>query len=116
MNKENELIDITLGDPTPTDSLERKAYVAAVAAFYKNYFEKKLNVMLMNIHNSLEPSDNDREYDMALKGSAYLCRELKLWGESMINEQVANNSEGTEENVDENVELLKEELNKQNNG
>lgn len=112
---EKELIDITLGDPTPTDSEERKAYVAAVAAFYKNYLEKKLNVMLMNIHNLLEPQDNDREYDLALKGAAYICRDLKLCGEAMINEQVGDNQEGVQE-VDKNVQILKETLNENKNG
>lgn len=108
---DKELIDVTLGDPTPTPSAERKAYVGSVAGFYKNILEKKLNVMLMNIHNLLEASDNDREYDMALKGAVYLCRELKVWGNSMVNEQVANQTEDSDIPKDENVEILKESLN-----
>lgn len=106
-----DYIDITLGDPTPTDSEQRKAYVAQVAGFFESILKPKINHMIMVTHNLLEATDTDRDFDLVLKGVIYSFREFKKWGESMVNEQLANQVETPEVEKDENVEILKETLN-----
>lgn len=106
MNKE-DLIDITLGDPTPSDSAERKAYVAKVAGFFKDVMEPKINHMISVAHNMMEATDSDREFDLILKGVVYSFREFKKWGEMMLNEQIANQIDVPE---DENIKTLKDSL------
>jgi hypothetical protein len=87
------LIDTNLGDPIPLGTEERKMYVAAVAGFFKEIFEKKLYHMISVSHNMLEETNSDRDYDLMLKGTIFAYRDLLKWGESMVNEQVANQNE-----------------------
>lgn len=104
--KPKEIIDIEIGDPTPTDSEARKIYVATVAGFFKNIMEPKLKYMLSYLHNRFEEQDSERDFDLILKGAAYSYRELIKWGNTMINEQISNQTDISESDV----ELLKNKL------
>lgn len=83
------LIPIDLKDPVPEDGEAYDAYVARVAAFHKEVLGPKLNQMLSKLHSELEDMGNDRDSDLVIKGVAYAFRELKRWGERMVNKQVA---------------------------
>ena len=95
--KNTSFLDMDIGDPAPVDTDKRRTYVAAVAGLYKDYLEPKANVMLKHAFLLLEASTNDREFDQAVKGSIYTLREFKLWGEKMVNEQIANQVNSQEE-------------------
>lgn len=102
------LIDVFLGDTTPSDTEARKVYVSQVAAFFKDILEPKLKYMLSNLHNVLEERDSDRDFDLVLKGVAYAFRDLMRWGHAMINEHVDNQNTNIPE---DDVEKIKEKLN-----
>lgn len=101
MKKDEELerntFNFHVGDPTPTETELRKMYVASVSGFFKDTLKKKLEYMIFVAHKLLEEQTNDRDLDLNLKGVVYAFRELLKWGESMVNEQIAyqtdNNSE-----------------------
>lgn len=82
-------IDVNLGDPSPVDSKERALYVAQVAGLHKEILEPKLKQMISNIHQLLGEATNDREYDQALKGALYFAWEFIRWGNMMVGEQIA---------------------------
>jgi len=99
---ERPVIDPLLGDPTPKDTTERKMYVAGVAGFYHDYFERKLMSMLGEVRMQLEKFDSTlssdgtrihgytpQEFDLILKGTANALWLLHDWGEQMRNEHVA---------------------------
>lgn len=106
----NKYIDVTLHDPTPTDSVERKMYVSKVAGFHKDIFEKKIQYMISVAHTLSESIDNERDFDLVMKGVVYAFREFLKWGDSMVNEQIANQIENKD--VDEDRKVLQEALNK----
>lgn len=87
---EKPIIDIFAGDPAPTDGQKRREYVAQVASLYKGILEPKLKHMLGNAAVLLEPADNDREFDQAVKGTMFAIREFMRWGQVLVNEDTAN--------------------------
>lgn len=92
------IIDISVGDPTPTDATARREFVATVASLQTNILKPKLLYMIKNAHELLELSDNDRDYDQAVKGTIYALREMIRWGDQCINEHKANALEAQENN------------------
>lgn len=102
--KIKEAIDAKMGDPSPVDGQERRTYVARVAGLYKDILEPKYRQMISTAHALLEESSNNREFDQALKGGIYMLWEMIRWGDSMVNEQVANqnNALSEEENNNKN--------------
>ena len=88
--KTRKTIDPFMGDPSPVDTEQRKLYVAQVAGLHKDILEPKLRHMIAKSFTMLEESTNDREFDQAVKGTIYALREIIRWGESMLNEQLAN--------------------------
>ena len=106
--KPKEIFDISIGDPTPTDSEERRMYVAQVAGFFKEILEPKLKQMISSAHNILEATSSDRDSDLQLKGVIYSFREMIKWGNSVLNEQIANQTDGISE-VE--INTLKDKLN-----
>lgn len=90
MRGANPLIEMDLGDPSPVDREKRKLYVAQVAGLHKEILEPKLKQMISKAHSLAEEQTNDREIDLQIKGVIYAFREMMKWGESMVNEQVAN--------------------------
>lgn len=103
--KEKTLIDMSLGDPTPNKTAQRKTYVSSVAGFYKDFYKKKLEYMISKSHNLLE-EDGDRDIDLKIKGVIYAFREIMRWGESMINEQIANQTDIS----DDEIQTLKDKI------
>jgi len=101
LKKEDEekkvIFAFDIGDPIPKSEEDRKMYVASVAGFYKDILEPKLKQMISVALNLLEESSNERDFDLTLKGVVYSFRELMKWGETMINEQVANQTENNQE-------------------
>lgn len=90
---ENEYVDVGIGDPIPSNQEERKIYVAQVAGFHKQILEAKMNQMLSVTSHLLGAVENERDFDLILKGVIYTLNELKKWGASMINEHLANQNE-----------------------
>lgn len=94
INTARPVIDVNLGDPSPTDSKSRKMYVAAVAGLHKDILGPKIKQMISKSHSLLSESTNTRDEDLSLKGAVYGLWELYNWGEKMINEQMSYQSEG----------------------
>ncbi len=88
----DKIIDMDLGDPSPKDTENRKLYVAQVAGIHKEILEPKFRQMISATHALMEPTDNERDYDLILKGVCYALREMLRWGESMVNEQMSYQS------------------------
>jgi len=108
--KDISLIDIDIGDPTPSDTDSRKAYVAQVAGFYFDILEKKVKHMLSNVHTLMEDCENDDKRSHQLAGAAYSLREFLFWGRTMTNEHMSyltKESEISEEELGELKEKIK---------
>lgn len=107
------MIDVDMGDPSPNKYEQRKAYVAAVAGFHKDYLEEKIKKIISDMRQDLERVSRDTygysqaEYDLYLKGAINFGWLLMEWGESMINEHLANQQELT----DGELEDLKNKVN-----
>jgi hypothetical protein len=107
--KMKPLIDVNIEDPSPKDTAIRKIYVSRVAGFFKEILNEKLNQMISVAHNILEETNSSRDYDLILKGIVFSYRDLIRWGESMVNEQMANQ---TTEISEEDKKTLEDNLNK----
>lgn len=113
-------IDLSVGDPVPSDSEARKLYVATVAEFFKTYFNPKLYAMISNVREQLEKMDStvdaqgnpmtsfkSADFDKILKGTINALWLMYDWGVQMTNEQIAYNrvlSEGERETLTELVQ------------
>lgn len=84
---------VGLKDPSPVDKLQRALYVAQVAGLHKEILEPKFKQMISGLHEMLEEATNDREYDQSLKGAIYFAWEVIRWGQAMVNEQLANQTD-----------------------
>lgn len=104
-------VSLSVGDPSPVDTEQRKAYVAQVAGFFKEIMDPKLNQMLSVAHNLLEETSNGNEYDLVLKGVTFSYRDLMKWGQSMVNEHVSNQTSVKDDVSVEEVKTLQEKLN-----
>ena len=87
--RDRGVIDVFMKDPSPVDKEGYRLYVTQVAGLYKDILEPKLKFMIAKALVMLEDSTNDREFDQAVKGSVYSLREIMRWGESMVNTQIA---------------------------
>lgn len=101
------IFDFNIGDPIPGGEA-RKGYVASVAGFYKDILEPKLKQMIAVSYTMLEETSNDRDFDLILKGVVYSFRDLMKWGETMHNEQVANQTGDVEPDEKTLTERIKE--------
>lgn len=111
---QKEYFDVSIGDPTPTDSDARKLYIGQAAGFFKSILEPKIKHMISVTHNMLEETNSDRDFDLVLKGVVYSFREFLKWGESIVNEQMSYQTENIPDDggVSEEVKILQESLNK----
>ena len=87
--EEKSTFVFSTGDPTPGGDA-RAMYVASVSGFYKDILENKLKQCISVAYGLLEETNNDRDFDLTIKGVIYSFRELTKWGETMYNEQIAN--------------------------
>lgn len=102
LRKANRIfIEVDMGNPIPLGTDERKAYVAAVAGFFKNTLEQRILYMISRLHNTLEEAEPSQ--DERLKGSLDTWRALLHWGNEAINEHVSNLNENKEQ---ENGEII----------
>lgn len=102
--RDTSLIDTDLKDPAPIDREERKIYVAKVAGFFEEIFEKKLKFMISNTHVTMESEENSQKQQDLLVGAVYSLRELLLWGRNMLNEHISylnNEADISEEEINE---------------
>lgn len=101
--QQRPFINVGMKDPSPSDSEERKAYVASVAQFHKDILKPKLLHLISGIREQLEKMDStldDRgvpiasfrsnEFDKILKGTINAFWLLFEWGEQMTGEQLEN--------------------------
>ena len=88
--KKKDLVDVKMGDPAPIDSEQRKLYVSKIAGLHKEILEPKLKQMISSIHTLLEDETNPRDLDQTLKGTIYAFWEIIRWGNMMVNEQISN--------------------------
>lgn len=95
LSSETVLIDPFIGDVEPKDEKERKIYVATIAGVFKDFFAPKWKQMIAAAHLLMEDSENTHDTDMKLKGAVYALREHLFWGDRIVNEHVANLSEGS---------------------
>jgi len=83
------LVDTSIADPEPNGGDERREYVAKVAELHTTIYKPKLLKMMNNSYELLGEPGNDQETDTMLKGAIYSFKELILWGDSMVNEDIA---------------------------
>jgi len=105
-------IKIDTKDPSPLDSSQRALYVAQVAGFHNDIMKPKIEQMISDLRSSFEKLDKNTyglsqsEYDLYIKATINSLWLVYDWGESMINEQVAN-QQGVQE---EELEVLKAKI------
>jgi len=96
------VVGVEVGDPEPTDTEERKLYVAAVAGFQHQFLGPKLLKMIADARGQFEEVGKDtfgfsqHEYDTFLKGTINGLWLIHEWGRSLVNEQLANQEEARE--------------------
>lgn len=111
--KERPVIAVGVGDPSPLDTAKRRSYVAQAAGFHKDILGPKLKQMICQMREEFEKVNRNTfgliqsEYDLYLKGAINFGWLLHEWGDEMINEQVANQQGGVDE---EELEGLKDKL------
>lgn len=84
-----ELVPADLGDPKPDNPARYREYVARVAGFHQDVLRPKLLEMISNTHRMMEDETLVPEMDRTLKGTVYALRELMVWGDSKVAEQVS---------------------------
>lgn len=94
LETERPIIDVNMGDPSPTEFKSRKLYVAAVAGLHKDYLGPKIMQMISKSQSLLSEPANNRDEDLSLKGAIYALWELYGWGNRMISEHMSYQSEG----------------------
>lgn len=92
-----KMIDVFMEDPIPLDSIARRTYVGVVAGLHKDILEPKIKHMIAKCFLLLEESNNDRDFDQAVKGAIYFGREFLRWGNLMVSEQISNQQQGLSE-------------------
>ncbi len=115
--KPRPVVDVNLKDPGPTDSENRKLYVAQVAGFHKDVMGHKLLHLIAESRSQFEQIDRNtygysqEQFDLILKGTINALWLIYSWGEDMINEQISNQQEEFENLTDEEKQRLKDKLN-----
>lgn len=98
-----ELVPCDLLDPSPTEVVERKAYVAKVAGFFQDVLNKKIYAMISASHSLLEDESLSEKQSDKILGSIYSLREFLHWGKTMLNEHLSYIQEGKEETAEEEI-------------
>jgi len=108
--KNLEIISADFGDPSPSDTEERKAYVAKVVGFFEDVLRDKIKSMISATHNLLEEEGLDDKQHYKLLGAIYSLRDFLVWGDSMRNEHIAYQTPESDEIVQEEINDLKKLL------
>ena len=91
-----DVIDLSIGDPEPTDTEKRKMYVAQVAELY-SFFSPKIRTFISRCYKELENVENTGEQDRIIKGAIFAFRELDNWLREISNENFSNNTKINED-------------------
>lgn len=94
-------VPVDAEDPDPIDSEQRKLYVARVAGFYHDIFEKKIISIISENRNELSKLRNTRDFDIYLKATENALWLVRDWGKAMIAEHMENQRGITPSEVDE---------------
>lgn len=109
--KPRPVVEIEILDPAPTAVEERKMFIAKVAEFHKSVLKQRLLKFISDVRGQFEEISRETfgfkpsEYDLFLKGTLNAFWLLHEWGESAINEQVANQTEARDLSEQERKEL-----------
>lgn len=85
------LIQYNIEDRSPSDTLERKAYMTRVALFFQEIFNDRLKLMISEQQQELSNPTNPEKYDQFIKGTINALSLLLDWGDQCINEHLADN-------------------------
>lgn len=108
------VVGLELGDPEPTNADERKMYVSRVAQFHHEVLGPKILALISDARGQFEQINRElfgfkpAEYDLFLKGTINGLWLIHGFGESMVNEQLANQQESAEAVSDAELQSLKE--------
>lgn len=105
-------LNLSAEDTSPIDIEKRKDYIAKVAIFYKDIFEKKINEMVTYQYAALGDIDNNKEKDLIHKGTINALNLIDEWFRECVVEQSGYLSEkSTQEESSEDVkQRLKNKL------
>jgi hypothetical protein len=101
-------VPVEVSDGEPTDSTERKMYVAKVAGFHQEILKPKVLRMISDARAELEKWGNsDPTTTALLRGTINALWLFYDWGELMTNEQISNQTQIDGEELNELKELIK---------
>jgi len=101
------VLDVNIGDPAPENPVARREYIARCAAFHKDVLDQKMQHMISTVSSELVNIESSRDFDMVLKGTINALHLIREWGESTVNEHLANQTGDIDK---EEVGILKEKL------
>lgn len=96
-NIKRTVIDMSIGDPEPSEVVARREYVARVAAFHKDVLDKKIKAMISEVRAELEKIENTPKMDEILKGTCNALWLIYDWGEQCVNEMISVQVDGLSE-------------------
>lgn len=111
--KEHPIIAVDMGDPVPSDTAKRRAYIAQVAGFHKDILSPKLKLLIGGMREAFEKVNRDtfgysqQEYDLYLKGAINFGWLVHDWGEGAINEMISYSQEPEEVDLTELKDKIK---------
>lgn len=91
-----------MDDPQPQDTTSYNEYVSEVAGFHTRILDEKLRHAISVAYKILEES-SDPLVNERIKGTIYGFRELRRWGESMVNKKVGAVNSDEPQSEDPNV-------------
>ena len=84
--EEQRNIDLSVGDPEPSDIEERAQYVSRVAAFHSDILNKKLEHMKSQQAVAMQDPNEDMAMIQYRRGAINAFALLQDWGDLMIGE------------------------------
>lgn len=84
--KEPRNIDLSIGDPEPSDIEERAQYVARVAAFFQDILNPKLERMKSQQAVAMQDPSEDMMMTQYRRGAINAFALLQDWGDLMVSE------------------------------
>ena len=95
--QEHQLVDVNIGDPSPSNPGSRKEYVAQVALFAE-IMKPKLLQLVSVLHSDLARVDNPPLFDTLQKGTINAMWLIYDWFEQMQSEHVSAQQENQSDN------------------
>lgn len=110
------VIDVNIKDVEPSDVEKRQLYVGQIAGLHTDILKSKLISMIADAREQFEQINREtygysqEQYDLFLKGTINGLWLIHDWGDSMVNEQIANQTQPSELSDDE-MSDLKDKIN-----